>query len=130
MGLNRHSTAVNNSIRQRPKDQVANIVKTAPTPVKVVRKSIAPPTTKKEGLNRPSIFVDDEISFKIGTATAAVSIVSAAMKPVKSNPKTIISKKVPNFKKMHSAQFSAQKSIVNKVSRVFIEALCHFLLMM
>jgi hypothetical protein len=69
-------------------------------------------STARKPSEAVSIVVDNEISFNIGSAVKPKRNVAL--------PKSSNVKKVPDFNKMHSLHFSAQKSITQKVTRVRI----------
>lgn len=86
------------------------------TPLKSSRSSIFSSAAKKTPTTTQYFMVDNEVSFNMGSSAKPPSVklpvgVSAAAARSKG-------RRVPDFKKMHSAQFSAQKSIAHKVSRV------------
>ena len=62
-------------------------------------------------MNNSIVIVDNEISFNMGSAIKLQSSV---------NDKRMKSKVVPDFNKMHAAQFNSQKSITAKVKQVII----------
>jgi hypothetical protein len=76
---------------------------------KLQRTATGTTMTRKPTADVINIVVDNEISFNIGSAVKPKQNLAL--------PKSNV-KKVPDFNKMHSQHFSAQKSITQKVARV------------
>lgn len=106
-------------VRTKPAEPSRNpfsaAIAKAATPVQVARKSIIPSISNMDDSVRGHIVeVDNEVSFNIGASkTPNPKSVSKTAQMKKS-----VTRKVPDFKRMHSAQFSAQKSITHAVVRV------------